>query len=62
MLLVDLEKQRKKKMSNKEQREKVFKKYDDVLSKDLKDFSDKDWKRQDKFIEEIKAINALNEE
>lgn len=49
-------------MSNKEKREKVFKKYDDILSKDLKDFSDKDWKRQDKFIEEIKAINASSEE
>ena len=49
-------------MSNKEQREKIFKKYDDVLSKDLKDFSDKDWKRQDKFIEEIKAIEVLENE
>lgn len=33
----------------------LYKKYKDILEKPLKDFEDKDWKRQDKFFKELYA-------
>lgn len=37
--------------------EELKKKYKDVLTKPLKDFEDKDWKRLDKFFKELDASN-----
>ena len=41
--------------------EKLHKKYKDILEKPLKDFEDKDWKRQDKFFKELYATNDEGE-
>ncbi len=36
---------------------KLIKKYEDIYNKDMKDFTDNDWKRYSAMIREIKAEN-----
>lgn len=41
----------------KELKAEVFIKYDDILNKPIKDFTEEDWKKHNEFIKEIDAID-----